>query len=269
MKGYGVPGKVAKLQRAIYGLKQASRMWNLHINNVLKKMGFVRLSANHGVYFKWDGANRVWLALYVDDIFLTSHNLSNIESVKKTLGTDMKVKDLGMAQYLLGIELRKRQLGMADGDIFMVQEKYVMEILRLFEMVGCKAASTPLEPGVKLSVVDSPEDDEGRAQMELYPYRQVIGKLMYLAVCTRPDISQAVSELSRFNANPGVKHWESAVRVMRYLSGTAGMGLLYKKGASKDLWGYVDASHTSCPDTGKGRAAYVFMSAGAPVSWAS
>ena len=122
---------------------------------------------------------------------------------------------------------------------------------------------------MKLSVVDSPEDDEGRAQMELYPYRQMIGKLMYLAICTRPDISQAVSELSRFNANPGVKHWESVVRVMRYLSGTAGMGLLYKKGASKDSWGYVDSLHTSCPDTGKKRAAYVFMSARAPVSWAS
>ena len=269
MKGYGVPGKVAKLQLAIYGLKQASRMWNLHIDGILKSMGFVTLSADHGVYFKWDGVNRVWLALYVDDIFLTGHNLSNIEAVKKTLGTNMKVKDLGMAQYLLGIELRRRQLGMEEGDIFMVQEMYVMEILRQFDMVGCKAASTPLESGVKLSVVDSPEDDEGRAQMEAYPYRQVVGKLMYLAVCTRPDISQAVSELSRFNANPGVKHWESAVRVMRYLSGTAGMGLLYKRGASKDLWGYVDASHTSCPDTGKGRAAYVFMSAGAPVSWAS
>ena len=92
---------------------------------------------------------------------------------------------------------------------------------------------------------------------------------MYLAVCTRPDISQAVSELNRFNANPGIKHWESAVRVLRYLSGTSGMGLLYKRGASKDLWGYVDSSHTSCPDTGKGRASYVFMSGGAPVSWAS
>ena len=113
-------------------------------------------------------------------------------------------------------------MGMEDGDIFMVQQKYVMDILRQFDMVGCKAVSTPLEPGVKLSVVDSPGDDLGKAKMEAYPYRQVIGKLMYLAVCTRPDISQAVSELSRFNANPGIKHWESALRVLRHLSRTAG-----------------------------------------------
>ena len=87
-----------------------------------------RLSADHGVYYKWDGENRVWLALYVDDIFLTGKNLSNIEEVKRTLGTDMKVKDLGIAQYLLGIELRRRQMGMENGDIFMVQEKYVMDM---------------------------------------------------------------------------------------------------------------------------------------------
>ena len=269
MEGYGTPGKVARLWKALYGLKQASRMWNLHIDGILKQLGFTRLSGDHGVYVKWDGEKRVWLALYVDDIFLTSKDLAKIEETKKTLGSDMKVKDMGEAQYLLGIELRKRQLGMQDGDILMVQEKYVHDILKQFGMVGCKAASTPLEPGVKLSIVDSPADDLGKATMEAYPYRQVIGKLMYLAVCTRPDISQAVSELSRFNTNPGLKHWESAMRVLRYLSGTTGVGLLFKKGASRDLWGYVDASHTSCPDTGKGRAAYVFMSAGGPVSWAS
>ena len=181
----------------------------------------------------------------------------------------MKVKDLGEAQFLLGIELRRMQPGMRVGDILMVQEKYALEILEEFEMVGCKAASTPLEPGVKLSVVDSPPDDLGKARMEAYPYRKLMGNLMYLAVCTRPNICQAVSELCRFNSNPGLKHWESAMRLLRYLSGTAGVGLMYKRGASKDLWGYVDASHTSCPDTGKGRSAYVLISGGAPVSWAS
>ena len=58
-------------------------------------------------------------------------------------------------------------------------------------------------------------------------------------------------------------------RVLRYLKGTTCVGLLYKKGESKDIWGYVDASHTNCPDSNKGRAAYVLMSSGAPISWAS
>ena len=92
---------------------------------------------------------------------------------------------------------------------------------------------------------------------------------MYLAVCTRPDICHAVSELSRFNANPGMVHWERAKRVLRYLARGAGVGLLYKGGESADVSGYVDASHANCPDTGKGRARYVFMSACGAVLWCS
>ena len=99
----------------------------------------------------------------------------------------MKVKDLGVAQYLLGIEMRRMKEGMMEGDI-LLEQKYVVEILKQFDMLDCKPASTPLEPSVKLTIKDSPVDDNGKARMEQYPYRQVVGKLMYLAVCTRPDI---------------------------------------------------------------------------------
>ena len=81
--------------------------------------------------------------------------------------------------------------------------------------------------------------------MAHFPYRSVVGSLMYLLVCTRPDICQAVSEFSRFNNNPGKVHWKSAKRVLCYLKGSAGVGLLYKGGGSADLWGYVEASHAS------------------------
>ena len=105
MEGYGTPGKVARIWRGIYGLKQANKMWNQHIDRILKEMGFFKLTGDHEVYFKWDGANHVWLALYVDDVFLISKNLANINESKKTLGADMKVKDLGVAHYLLGLSL--------------------------------------------------------------------------------------------------------------------------------------------------------------------
>ena len=80
----------------------------------------------------------------MDDLFLISLNLTNITDSKKTLGADMKVKVLGVAQYLMGIELRRRQLGMAEGDILLVQERYVLEILKQFNMLECKPASTPI-----------------------------------------------------------------------------------------------------------------------------
>ena len=74
--------------------------------------------------------------------------------------------------------------------------------------------------------------------MAILPYRNAIGSLMYLAVCTRPDIAATVSSLSRFNGNPGMAHWEGVQRGLRYLKGTCGEGLCYKKGVSTKLWGY-------------------------------
>ena len=105
--------------------------------------------------------------------------------------------------------------------------------------------------------------------MALIPYRSAIGSLMYLAVCTRPDIAAAVSSLSRFNGNPSITHWEGVQHVLRYLQGTSGEGLCYRKDVSTVLWGYCDSSHLTCPDTSCSRAAFVILSARGAVSWQS
>ena len=75
------------------------------------------------------------------------------------------------------------------------------------------------------------------------PYMSAIGSLMYLATCTRPDIATAVSELSKFSQNPGSTHWQGVKRVFRYVSGTIGDGLLYKRGAQVEVWGFSDSRH--------------------------
>ena len=93
-------------------------------------------------------------------------------------------------------------------------------------MEGCRAASTPLEPGSKLDASQQPTTIAGKFEMVDVPYRSAIGSLMYLSTCTRPDISAAVSELSKFSQNPGMAHWEGVKIVMRYVSGNVGDGLL-------------------------------------------
>ena len=84
-----------------------------------------------------------------------------IEKVSMLRNMYTLIYEVYIYNHLLGIELRRRQLGMKDGDILLVHEKYVLDILKQFDMVGCKAASTPLEPGVKLTVKNSPGDDLG------------------------------------------------------------------------------------------------------------
>ena len=98
--------------------------------------------------------------------------------------------------------------------------------------------STPLELGSHLDMSQQPSTEEEKIEMA-----DAIGSLMYLATCTRPDLAAAVSELSKFSQNPGVAHWEGVKKVLRYVSGTVGDGLLYKRGAQVEVWGYSDAGH--------------------------
>lgn len=205
------------------------------------------------------------LGLFVDDMFIIGRSLYKIGDVKLFLHSKFKMKDLGAATFLLGMEIRR----LPGGDIQLVQEKYLGEVLLRFPVDSSKSASTPLPPSSKLSGADSPLSQPEVDSMANIPYRSAIGSLMYLAVCTRPDIAAAVSSLSRFNSNPGKAHWEGVQHVLRYLQGTSGEGLVYKKGESTQLWGYCDASFLTCPDTSRCRGAYVFMSAAGAVNWQS
>ena len=267
-EGTVLPGnenKVMKLLKCLYGLKQSPRQWNIYIDTVLKQLGFVRLKSDFGIYVKGEGENMVYIALYVDDLFLVGKVLERIKEVKLGLHGEFKMKDLGEAKFLLGIEIRRQD----NGDVFLVQERYARDVVKRFNMEGCKSVSTPLELGSHLDMSQQPSTEEERAAMAAVPYRSAIGSLMYLATCTRPDLAAAVSELSKFSQNPGAAHWEGVKRVLRYVSGTVGDGLLYKRGAQVEVWGYSDAGHAGCQETSKGRSGYVFLSAGAAISWRS
>ena len=261
----GDEGKVMRLLKCLYGLKQSPRQWNIYIDTVLKQLGFRRLKSDFGIYVKGEGEDAVYIALYVDDLFLVGRKLSNIEVVKRGLHEEFKMKDLGEAKFLLGIEIRRQE----NGDVFLVQERYARDVISRFNMEGCKPVSTPLDLGSHLDNTQQPVTDAERAEMVDVPYRSAIGSLMYLATCTRPDIAAAVSELSKFSQNPGSAHWEGVKRVLRYVSGTISDGLMYKRGAQVEVWGYSDAGHAGDKETSRGRTGYVFLSAGAAISWRS
>ena len=261
----GEEAKVMRLLKCLYGLKQSPRQWNLCIDAVLQKLGFRRLKSDVGIYVKGEGDEAVYIALYVDDMFMVGKKLKNIEVVKEGLGREFKMKDLGLAKFLLGIEIRRQE----NGDVLLVQEKYARDVVGRFNMEGSKPVSTPLELGTHLDTSQQPVLDVDKEQMCNIPYRSAVGSLMYLSTCTRPDISAAISELSKFSQNPGAVHWEGVKRVLRYVNATAGDGLLYKRGAQVAVWGYADAGHAGDQETSRGRHGYVFLSAGAAVSWRS
>ena len=196
------------------------------------------------------------VSVYVDDILIATNDMQEMAKIKKELKTSFKMKDLGPVHYCLGIELKQD----TNGTIKMMQRKYVEDILIRFGMKDCKPINTPLDGNQKMKLPKANEE-----LSENYPYQNLIGCLMYLAVSTRPDIAYAVSALSQFNVRHGMELWNAAKRVLRYLKSTSNYGLTFKK-TGEDLVGYVDADWAGCPDDRRSYTGYAFIFGNATVS---
>jgi hypothetical protein len=176
---------------------------------------------------------------------------------------------LGPAKYIVGLEIhrdRKKRM------LHINQHKYTLDILKRFNMENCKPVSTPLDPGCNLSKDLYPQSQDDIEAMRGIPYLAAVGSLNYLAIGTRLDIAHAVGELGQFNSNPGLSHWKAVQHVLKYLKGTAELGLTYG-GSSPDpqvsLQAYCDANYAGDEDRRRSTTGYAFFIGGAAVSWSS
>jgi len=258
--------KVCKLQRSIYGLKQASRSWNLRFDEVIKGFGFVQTYGEACIYKKVSGRSVAFLVLYVDDILLIGNDIELLNSVKGYLNKSFSMKDLGEAGYILGIKIyrdRSRRL------IGLSQSTYLDKILKKFRMDESKKGFLPMLQGKTLSKTQSPATAENRREMDKIPYASAIGSIMYAMLCTRPDVAHAISLTSRYQSDPGLEHWTAVKNILKYLRRTKDMFLVY--GGEEELVArcYVDASFDTDPDDSKSQSGYVFVMNGGAVSWRS
>lgn len=254
-----VTGKVLKLNKAVYGLKQASRAWNERIDIFLTEHGYKKSEIEPCIYFNCSGDIYTIIALYVDDFFVFSNDKNNVSILKSQLSSEFKIKDLGEARKCLGMNITR---DLKTGTIFLDQKDYVNQILRKFNFENCNSVKTPLESNLEL--------DEISNSNVKYPYQNLVGSLMYLAVLTRPDIAFSVSYLSQYNSCYSESHWKCAKRVLRYLQGTKNLGLKFEKeGTSSYLEGFVDADWATCKRDRRSYTGYVFKLCGSAVSWES
>lgn len=140
-------------------------------------------------------------------------------------------------------------------------------MLAKFRMKNSRPTPTPLDLGLKLSMVDAPETVEEIQKMKKYPYGQALGSLLYVSSGIRPDIAVVVNNLSRFSRNSDRKHWEDVLRIMRYLKGTLARDILFRRRVCTNIMIFVDVSHHTYLNTMRGRVGYVFTSAGGALIW--
>ncbi|GKD83712.1 hypothetical protein Tco_1350551 [Tanacetum coccineum] len=140
---------------------------------------------------------------------------------------------------------------------------------RLQRIDNGKSVQMSLGGHFKLSLKDCPARDCDVERMSKVPYANAVGSLMYLMVCTRPVIAYAVSVVSRYLANPGKNHWEAVEWILKYLRGTANVGLVYgtDRGNHVDVTGFVDSYYAKDPDKGRSITGYAFLVHGCVVSW--
>ncbi|XP_073290971.1 uncharacterized protein [Primulina huaijiensis] len=208
------------------------------------KLNTIRILLSLAVNLEWETRRR-------------SDDEEETHRLKQVLSKEFEIKDLGRLRYFLGMEV-----GRTKDRIAISQRKYVMDLLKDTGTIGCKASETPMDSTSKL-VARGNEPACNKDQ-----YQRLVGKLIYLAH-TRPDIGFSVSVVSRFMSNPSEVHMEAVLRILRYLRGNPGKGIMFRKCSNRSVEVYTDADwagDASDRRSTSGHCSYVW---GNIVSWRS
>ena len=193
-----------------------------------------------------------------------------IQKIKDDLKMKFDMKDLGDAKRILGIDiLRDRR----KKELRLVQADYISKVIKKYQMEDTKSVSIPLASHFKLSKEQMPKEERDRREMNQIPYANIVGSIMYLIICTRPDVAHAISVVSRYMSDPGKEHWLALKWIIKYLKGSVSVGLFFGGGAWSEgddaLEGFCDSDYAANLDNRKSQSGYIFTLFGTAVSWKS
>lgn len=253
--------QVCKLNKSLYGLKQASRQWNIKFDYFLKNFNFEPSSADPCVYKGIINNTLIFLGLYVDDGIILAETKEALDTVIHELNSSFDITVCN-SNYFVGFHIERNRI---QGTTFINQKAYIQRILIRFGMIDARSVGVPLDVNTVASVMNEKGEIEDKI-----PYREAIGSLMFLSKLTRPDISYAVNIMSRFLMCYNETYWRGIKRIFRYLAGTSELGILYKKtDKNSDLLGYSDVDYAGDLETRRSTLGYIFLLSGGPVSWCS
>ena len=210
----GEIGRVCRLRKSLYGLKQSPHAWFGKFSQAVEEFGMQKSKSDYFVFYRNSNSGIIPLVVYVDDIVITGSYSEGISSLKSFLHSQFHTKDLGMLRYFMSVEVMRSKHG-----IFLFQRKYVLDLLSETGKLGAKPCSSPMAPGVHLT-------REGELFEDLERYKRLVGKLNYLTV-TRSDIAHSVSVLSQYMSSLTIDNWAAVEHILCYLKGAPGRGILY------------------------------------------
>jgi hypothetical protein len=258
--------KLWLLKRAIYGLKQSARAWNQDADTRLKHIGFTPCLCDPCIYVRKDSEGKYfYIALYVDDMLYAYHDVDEIRKVHSQLEEFWSdFKWMGEVQQFLGMNISRDR---RNRTIHLSQERILYEALQEMDLTECNPTKLPYDMK-ELLVKATPEDDLlGKHDKELY--HTVVGKLLYVATNTRPDLGVIASQLGSYVTKPTVKHLAALKKALRFCKGTITDGIVLGGDESNlpVLVGYSDADWAGDRDTRKSRTGYVFLINSGCITW--
>ena len=258
-------GKVCRLLKGLYGLKQSPRAWNEKADHALRELGLVQLTADACVYKRTTAHSTLFLALYVDDGLILSETVGEAKELIAALGKRFTLT-LSRGDRYIGLEIDQCQ----QGSIVISQTSYIEEVLDRFNMQDSRPVLMPATPGTRLSSDQCPQTEAEKDAMADVPFKQLIGALMFAVMVTRLDIAFAVHKLAQFFSNPGQQHWQAAKRVLRYLRGTCDMSIRYKAtDGPLRRKAYSDSDQNGDDDSLRSTSGVILTLNDSPVVWSS
>ena len=257
-----------RLHRGLYGLKQAGRQWYLDLDEKLNQIGFKRTESDWSVHVRQSLSDKSISTTSVDDMLIASTSKAESDDVIASLTNFYEITDNTNVNFHLGCSIIRWRSRRA---IKVHQESYTTSILRDVGMEACNAVATPMHPNMRLTTDDCPQTSEERIKMQQsFPYCFIIGKCMYLATCTRPDIAYTVRELAKYMSNFGKSHIQAAKHLLRYLRGTSSHGILLGQiDAPYPLFRALSDSDWGMGDSRKSISGFVILLGDSPLAWSS
>lgn len=244
-----------KLQKSLYGLKQAGRNWNTMLKSWIVEYGLTQSKADPCLFV---GIENGFLAIatYVDDlIIVSSHHQLKSDFIAK-MKEKFTITDLGDLTWFLGVKVENN-----DKYISLSQHNYLDGILKNYDMNDSKPKPTPLCSAKQTNNEVIQEND--------FPLKNLIGNLSYLSIWSRPDITYATNFVSRHNDDNKREMWKHSKRILRYLNGCKDDKLVFTKGGDLKLVGYTDSDWGGDVNDRKSTTGYLFKIGNNIVSWRS
>ncbi|KAJ1032337.1 hypothetical protein NDA18_001823 [Ustilago nuda] len=255
-----VPGQVYKVVKGLYGLKQSGREWNQEFDRSLQCMGFFQVECTPCIYTKGQGKDMAIVVIYIDDTLVIAPQLEMVLEVKKQIGQRWKMEDSGEVSHFLGIKISQDR---ARRTMTIGQSGYIDQVLAKHLDKCTKPTMVPMQSIPEGTLVAS------TAQQKEYPV--IVGKLLWVANSTRPDLDLTVGVLARHMREPLQEHYQAAQQVLCYLESTKEVGLVYRASELQEpLVAHSDANWAS--DTTvqrKSNSGSVVLVYGNPVAWKS